>query len=370
VSATRPPQPTGSIGRVLIAAVLGGGAVLAVLAALGSPLTGRAHAGGDHVVTVRPGISGDRLEQVLSALEPGDTLRLAPGTYRTGMVLPNPATMAVRTRLHLGTPTRRITVRAADPARRPLLLGELKLWGASYWVLDGLRVQGVDRGRDALFMGGGRGWVVRNSEFSGARWTGAYSNVAIASDLYGSGAPKGFSFVGNCVHDAARTGRGTTDHNVYVSFAGERGSGGLISRNIIFNHPRGAGIKLGNGGVLGARGPWGVKVTYNTIARGGRQVLMHGDVGDNLVARNILATSTQHFAGLAKTTTTYFNHVEGRGNRFVSNYATGASMFSFGANVSVSRDNALRADPGFTAARCDGFRTTNPAAAHFGRYGR
>lgn len=370
MTSTRTQPPTRAGGRVLTAAVLACAAPLAALAAPGSPLLERAHAASGRVVTVQPGISGTRLTEVLSSLQAGDTLRLAPGTYRTGMVLPNPPTMAVRTRLHVGRPGAPITVRAADPARRPLILGELKLWGASWWTLDGLRVQAVDKDRDALFMGGGRGWVVRNSEFSGAKATGAYSNVSIASDLYGSGAPKGFSFVGNCVHDAAQTNRGTTDHNVYVSFAGEPGSGGVISRNVIFNHPRGVGIKLGNGGQLGARGPWGVKVTYNTIARGGRQVFLHADVGDNVVSRNILAQSTQNFASLAKTTTTYFSHVEGTGNRFVSNYASGASMFSFGANVSVTPDNALRREPGFTSVGCNGFKTTNPAAAGFGRYGR
>ncbi len=370
MSSTRTLTTTRSGGRVLTAAVLACAAPLVALAAPGSPLVERAHAAGGRVVTVQPGITGARLTQVLSSLQAGDTLQLAPGTYRTGMVLPNPPTMAVQTKLHVGRPGAPITVRAADPARRPLIMGELKLWGASYWVLDGLRVQAVDKDRDALFIGGGRGWVVRNSEFFGGKQTGAYSNVSIASDLYGSGAPKGFAFVNNCVHDAAQTNRGTTDHNIYVSFAGEPGSGGLISRNVIFNHPRGVGIKLGNGGLLGARGPYGVTVSYNTIARGGRQVFLHADVGNNVITKNILAQSTQTFASLAKTTTTYFSHVEGTGNRFVSNYASGASMFSFGANVSVSADNALRREPGFTSVGCTGFKTTNPAAAGFGRYAR
>ena len=235
-------------------------------------------------------------------------------------------------------------------------------------MLDGLRLQAVDRDRDALFMGGGRGWLVRNSEFTGARQTGAYSNVTIASDIYGSGAPTGFTFTANCVHDAAATTRGTTDHNVYVSFAGTPGSGGVISRNVIFNHPRGVGIKLGNGGLARARGPWGVQVTNNTIVNGGRQVFLHADVGDNTVSRNILAGSTQTFASLRQTTSSYFHQVIGRGNVFAGNYASGASMFSYGGGVALRGDNAVRSDPGFTSGGCGGYRPSNPAAAGYGRY--
>lgn len=359
--------------RALTAALLAVAAPLLAVAAPGGALAEPAQAATragttGSIRTIGPGTTGAQLTAALSALLPGDTLELAPGTYRTGLVVPNPPTMSVRTRMHVGTATAPITVRAADPARRPLILGELKLWGASHWVLDGLRVQAVDRDRDALFMGGGTGWVVRGSEFSGARQTGAYSNVSIASDVYGSGAPSGFAFTGNCVHDAASTNRGTTDHNVYVSFAGTPASGGVISRNVIFNHPRGVGIKLGNGGLAGARGPWGVRVSYNTIVNGGRQVFLHADVGNNTVSRNILSSSTQTFASLRQTTSSYFHDVIGRGNVFTSNYASGASMFSYGGNVSLRSDNAVRVDPGFVSGGCGGYRPTNPAAAAYGRY--
>ena len=360
-------------GRLLTSALVMSGLAVASLAVPNAPLTSRAQAAGS-TTTVGPGAN---LKAAMMALQPGDTLALLPGVYDTGLVAPTPATAPGPTvdakgtvkKMSNGTPTAPITVRAADQGNRPLIRGEIKLWGPSYWVLDGLRVQSVDAGRDALYIGGGTGWVVRNSEFFGASSTGAYSNVTISGDIYGTGAPRAFTFTGNCVRDAGQTTRKGTDHNIYVSYAGASGSGGVISKNVIFNHPNGAGIKLGNGGVPGARGPWGVKVVYNTIAQGGRQVLLHGDVRNNTIARNIFATSTQRFSGANKTTSVYLNNVVGGGNTFLNNYATSSTMFSWGKTARVGVDNAVRTNPRFSGVGCGGFRPTFAKAAAYGRYG-
>ena len=351
--------------RLLIAALAMSGLAMGSVVAPGAPLTGRAEAAG-RTFTVYPGVN---LRSALMTLRPGDTLQLAPGVYRTGFVLPIPATATVRTKMSVGTPTAPITVRAQDPRNRPLILGELKLWGPSYWHLDGLRIQGVDAGKDSLYMAGGVGWVVRNSEIFGARQTGAYSNVTIGSDIYGTGAPRNFNFTANCVHDAAQTKRSNTDHNIYVSFAGNSGSGGWITRNVIFNHPNGVGVKLGAGGLPGAHGPWGVKVVYNTIARGGRQVLLHGDVRNNYIARNIFANSWAPLGSTRKTTSVYLNLVIGGGNTFANNYATASTMFYFGKTARFATDNAVRVNPKFNNASCGGFRTSYAKASAYGRYG-
>lgn len=363
-------------GRILTTALLMSGLAVASVAAPDAPLASRAEAAGS-ITTVYPGIDGAGFRAALMALEPGGTLLMAPGVYRTGLVVPTPATVAgpkvdakgTVKKMSVGTATAPITVRAADPRNRPLILGELKLWGPSYWRLDGLRIQSVDSGKDALYIGGGKGWTVRNSEFFGARQTGAYSNVTLATDAYGTGAPSAFKFMGNCVHDAARTTRRGTDHNIYVSFRGNATSGGYITRNIIFNHANGVGIKLGDGGVPGAKGPWGVKVTYNTIAQGGRQVLLHGDVRNNIVARNILSTSTQPFSTVNKTTSVYLNLVIGGGNTFVNNYAAYSTMFYYGKTARIGADNAVRPNPHFSGAGCGGYRPTYVKAAAYGRYG-
>lgn len=352
--------------RLITTALATAGIAVATIAGSDAPLIARAEAAGQ-MTTVGPGAN---LQAVLLTLRPGDTLLLKPGTYQTGVISPSAPTSGVRAekRMSVGTPTAPITVAAADPANRPLILGEVKLWGASYWKLDGLRVQSVDTNREALYMGGGVGWSVMNSEFTGARQTGAYSNVAIANDIYGTGAPREFTFNSNCVHDAAMTTRNNEDQNIYVSFSGTPTSGGVISRNIVFGHPNGNGIKLGNGGAPHALGPWNVKVTSNTVAQGGRQVLLHGNVRNNTVSRNILASSTEPFRTVNKTTAVYLNLVDGRTNRFDNNYAASTSMFSFGPNGIIGADNAVRADPKFSGLGCSGFRPTNPGAASYGRY--
>ena len=353
--------------RLVGAALAMGGLAVATVALPDAPLTSRAHAATNR--TVGPGAD---LTAELERLRPGDTLLLAPGTYSTGSgpLSPDPSTSALPPgrKMALGTATARITVRAADPRNRPLIVGEIKLWGPSYWTLDGLRVQAVHAGKDALYIGGGRDWIVRNSEFSGANRTGAYSNVTFANDIYSNAVPSRFAFTGNCVHDAGQTSRQNTDHNIYVSYIGRAGSGGVISRNIIFNHTNGAGIKLGNGGAVGAPGPWGVNVSYNTIAQGGRQVLLHGDVRNNSVTRNLFYRATEPFSTVNKTTSVYLNLVNGSGNYFANNYAASSTMFSWGKTARLVTDNLVRSNPGFSSAGCSGYRPTNTSAAPYGRY--
>lgn len=312
--------------------------------------------------TVSPGVD---LTVTLASLRAGDTLLLAPGTYDSHTVRPV---------VHQGTAAAPITVRAADPANRPLIRGHLKLWGASYWHVSGLRIQTVDRLEDGLTMAGGRGWSVLGSEIWGARSTGAYSNVAIAYDNSPSrtGAPRDFVFANNCVHDAANvTSRpAPTDHNIYVNFAGTPRSGGRITRNVIFGAPHGAGIKLGNGGAPRARGPWGVTVTDNTIADGGYQVLMHGDVRRNVVVGNLFWHAKQMFKKLPKTTSIYAHDVVGPGNVFAHNYAYASSMVAYGKNMRSTVDNGIRPNPGITqVGSCDGYRPTQLRATAYGRYG-
>jgi hypothetical protein len=312
------------------------------------------------VYTAKP---GDNLVVAFQKLRAGDTLELEPGTYPAHVLHPITAK---------GTATAPITVRAADPARRPLIQGNLWLRGPSYWILDGLRIQTVDQDFDALDISGGTGWTVVNSEIFGASATGAYANVSIQTDTtYGTGAPSDFVFAYNCVHDAGRSTRpDPTDHNIYVNFGGTSTSGGIITRNVIYGHPHGAGIKLGNGGVVGALGPWGVTVSWNTIADGGRQILMHGNLNNDTIYGNLMYDSTQNFAWKPGTTLVYVNLVTGSGNVITHNYGYDATMWLYGKTVSVGADNALRPSPSFaTVDSCTGFQPRYGPAQAYGRYG-
>lgn len=332
------------------------------------------------VLTASP---SDNLHAVLRTLAPGDTLRLAPGTYdvsryatggylRPLRALPGaPASQRAR----VGTAAAPIRITALDPARKPLLRGGLRLDAPDYWALSHLRVQATASRTSALYVDGGIGWSVTHSEFFGAGATDAYANVAVSG-----GERTRFVFARNCVRGAA-TGGGFTDHNIYLSFAGGPSSSARIERNVVFGHPNGAGIKVGNGGAPGAPGPWNVKIANNTLANGGRQVLLHGDVRRVGVYGNILYGSTKPFTGNPKTTAVYVNGtrtatgtmtpVKGS-NRIGASYVHGASMWAYDPSALLANagDNALRATPGYRSINaCAGYVPTTAAARPYGHLG-
>lgn len=333
---------------------------LALAAAIGGTVTGAASPAAATGTTVYAH-PGDNLGNLFRALTPGQTLRITSGTYNSGDIwVPSG---------HGGTSAAPIKVAAADPANPPLIKGAIILWDPHYWILQQLRVQATVAEKGALTIAGGVGWRVSGSEFFGARNTGSYGNVAISTGH--SGPPRGFWFAGNCVHGAANTTRVNTDHNIYVNFGGNSSSSGQIYRNIIFDHPNGVGIKLGNGGTAGALGPWGVQVLYNTIGKGGRQILLHGNVRNNLLQGNLLAYSTEPFRTNPKTTAIYANMVTTTTNRYGHNYVYGASMVLFDSNKVMTSlgDNSLRVNPVFNGTTCSTWRAQATPALPYGRYG-
>ena len=193
-------------------------------------------------------------------------------------------------------------------------------------------------------MSGGLGWQVIYSEFFGARQTKAMTNVLIAGS---GGYPSHFMFAYNRVHDAALVTRGS-DHNVYLMFHGAPGSGGVVTRNAIWNAPYGENIKIGDGGTYNSPGPWGLTVTFNTLFGGGRQILLHGNVRNNVIAGNLLVRATQPFTSNPRTTEIYIHDVTGTGNVFHHNYAFAATMFTY--------------DPAHAATYLTGNRMYNDAA--------
>jgi hypothetical protein len=269
---------------------------------------------------------GTDLESALSRLCPGDTLQLPPGTYATGYV------RLVKNSIYHGgirpgTAAKPITVTSQDPANPALIQGGLQFTGADYWRITNLRLQATVANMSALYMNNGVGWTVSGNEMWGARQTNSMANVVIAGS---KGQPSGFLFSYNRVHDAAYSTRAdTTDHNIYVSFQGATGSGGIITRNTIWNTPHGAAIKLGNGGAYNALGPWGVAVTMNTFVNNGRHLLLHGNVSNNRFWGNLFYHATQRFVSDSRTTGIYIHDVTGTRNTFSYNYGFWATMFTY-----------------------------------------
>jgi hypothetical protein len=305
---------------------------------------------------------GDNVLSAMLALRAGGTLELAPGTYSTGFI--RAAGMAA------GTALAPITITAQDPTKPPLLVGGLWLYSPTYVVLRHLRIQATAATASALYIQGGTGWTVDSSEFWGARQTNAFANVVITGT---GGYPRAFTFSQNCVHDAAQSTRAAqTDHNLYVNFEGSTTTGGTIVRNLMWNAPHGENIKLGNGGVDGALGPWNVRVANNTLALGGRQVLLHANVRNNTVIGNLFYDATAPFVSNPQTTQVYIHDVVGPGNIFTYNYAASASMFMYDPKhvVTLGAGNVTGANPAFSGVgSCAGWKPTLAAAQAYGRWG-
>jgi hypothetical protein len=320
--------------------------------------------------TIKPSDNPEVLKAALAKLKPGDTLGLYGGNYTTNY-LRMYAEGHLSTTIAKGTATKPITLTSVDPALPATLLGGLQLSFADYWHISNLNFTATVKGTSALYMDGGVGWSVTGSEFTGARATGSYANVAIAGS---KGGPSKFTFSGNCVYAGGMAHKGA-DQNIYVAFPGSAATSGTISRNIIYAAPYGQAIKLGNGGTAGALGPWNVVVSNNTMVSNGRQVLLFGNVRNNKIVGNLFVTATTRFVSNPQTTQVYVSAVARSGNLIRGNYGYSASMFSFdpskvavySANIN---SNAASADPRFNATTtCGVFKPANPAAAKFGRYG-
>lgn len=334
-------------------------AALIVLAATLALLAAGPSASAATVKVIGPGAN---VLATLQSLKAGDTLQLQPGTYTTGYLRVTP--------MASGGPSNPITIMAADPSHPPLLVGGLRFYSPNYVMLRSLRIQGTAAGLAGLTMDGGTGWVVDKTEVWGAAQTGALGNVVITGT---SGYPRGFTFSQNCVHDAGKGPAGdATHHNVYVTFPGSTLSSGNILRNLIFNATSGENLKIGDGGTYGALGPWNVRVANNTFAHAGRQILLHGNVRNNVIVGNLLYYATQGFVANPKTTQIYIHDVTGTGNYISHTYWDGSSMFSYDPSrrATLGTGNVHGAEPAFQSPyTCAGWQPTLAAAVPFGRWG-
>lgn len=241
----------------------------------------------------------DVLRAHVEALEPGEVLRIAPGTYDIGTVIVDGLE---------GTPEERIEITAEDPGQAPHLVGHLRLVSADQVTLSHLTLVASEDDLPALAMQCGVGWEVTRSVVRGAADSGAMSNLNISGsqpDGPTEGGPvcpdepRDFSVSSNCFRDPytdpeledhpdpeVRATRGFY-HQIYASFEGGAGTGGRIERNVLQGHTNGAGIKLGNG-AHHTLGPWHVDVTGNAFIDGRSAVILHDDVRDNTIEDNLV----------------------------------------------------------------------------------
>jgi hypothetical protein len=358
------------VGLSIASALAAGAAALPASAA-----TGNAAAGRDIVIG-----PADDVKAALESLQPGDQLRLQPGTYD----VTGPAGTGIHPTLRPGTATSRILVTAVDGANPPLLNGYVVLDGADYWTLQYLRFQATVPTKSAVAMTGGTGWTLHKDEFFGASTTGSYANVSINNDSDTVTPPQHWSFVDNCVHGA---GAGTltghtdsTDHNLYVGAVGN--APGLVARNMMMNAPAGSNIKVGSGGPTAADphpvGASNVHVEYNTLFNANEHILVVGhlagiDVSHNLDLR---ATFVNHPRASIRLETLDVSHAVTLAQNY--NYTAPDTVNPpVGLYVNASPtstyvddgSNGLRtADPALSNLTCDSYSLANSTV--YKTYGR
>ncbi len=336
--------------------------LFAVLAALGMAVGMLSLAPAASASTVTVISPGANVLAAMLKLKAGDVLELNPGTYNTGYLRVTP--------MASGTGSAPITIMAADPANPPLLLGGLRFYSPNYLNLTSLRIQGTAAGLAGLTMDGGTGWDVDKVEVWGAAQTKSLANVVIMGT---GGYPRQFMFSENCIHDAANvTTTPSVDHNIYVTFQGSAATSGSIIRNLIWNAPNGENIKLGDGGLAGALGPWNVRVANNTLAKAGRQILLHANVSNNVIVGNLMYVASAPFVANPQTTQIYVHDVIGTGNYVSHTYWAYSTMLSYDPlkKVTYGLGNVAGKEPAFLGAfTCNGWRPTLAAAQQYGRWG-
>lgn len=346
--------------------VRGGVVALGAAGALVTGMAGLTAAPAQAAGTVITISTAAQFEADVPYLQAGQTLALKPGTYNVGAFRPRLVSFG---HTASGTPNAHITVTAADPQRPPLIQGSLKFDSANYWNFSNLRIQGTLPLTDTLTFNGGNGWSLTNSEVFGARQTGALANVVVSK--VNIGMPTNWTIAYNSIHDAgADKAKAGKEHEIYLTAVGDA-QRGLIVRNLFYNTPEGASVKIGNGGLANSPGISGIQVDNNTMYQNFEQVLMHGNVSNNSVKGNLMVLSTRSQANGA-TIGVYLAGVTGSHNLITDNYFykvttpiyNGQSTGSFknGGN------NQVRGNPRFDSPTAWKFHPTTVAAQQYGRY--
>jgi hypothetical protein len=294
----------------------------------------------------------------LKSLRAGDTLYLRGGVYAQRVGGAGVGFVAVSP----GTSTSRVKV-AAYPGERPVIQGLLWVANMNYWTFDGVNVTWSDSNSDSEHMvrlRDGRGWVYENAEIWGAK---SYANMNVLTSK--AGLPTDWAIRRNCIHDnIGDATHGTAkDQLLYVN-TGVPGGTGTIERNILFNAPRGKGVKLA--GPTAGTGSSNVTVRYNTIHNTYKPAVVMGwATTGSAVHGNLLVKSDD-------TSLVRGYQLDGAGNWAKDNagFANARVLSSDSGYASTVEDRAGNrlVDPKFDSIGCSGFHPTNPDAVPYGRY--
>ncbi|MDQ0796958.1 right-handed parallel beta-helix repeat-containing protein [Streptomyces sp. B1I3] len=255
-------------------------ALLAATCAVGG-LT-LASAGGAQAATVVDVATAAQLKAALAAAAPGDTIRLADGTYTGNFKATTPA-----------TPAARITLTGSG--RAVLTAGGgygLHLNGASYWTVHGITVTGGQKG---IMADAADGVVidsvtVHDLDMEGVHFRKSSRNGVIRNSR---------------IHDTGHDGRGMGE-GVYVGTAGDltdRSDGVQILNNII-------GPGVGGENVDIKEGTTGAKIIGNTFDGDGLTGANYDDSWVDVKGNGVLVEDNK---GVRTTDNGYETHTQQSG---------------------------------------------------------
>jgi hypothetical protein len=295
--------------------------------------------------------------KAMAALRAGDTLYLRGGVYEE-RIGGNSVNFL---RVSPGLPDARVSV-LAYPGERPVIRGLLWLRSPDFWTVSGVHVTWSDRNAPDEHMvriKDGRGWVFENAEVWGAR---SYANINVLSTV--AGLPADWSIRNNCIHDnVGDPGHGTTRDQLLYIHTGTSAGAGTIERNLLFNAPRGKGIKLA--GPDPGTGSANVVVRHNTVANTYKPGIVVGwaTTGSQIYRNLVVGTRDKSLIRGYQLT--------GAGNRAWDNAGFAgprvvASDSGYPQQVADLGGNVL-ADPRFDSTNgCGGFRPGSAAVAGYG----
>jgi hypothetical protein len=282
----------------------------------------------------------------LAQLQAGHTLLVHGGTYEERVDL----------ELSPGRPEAPIVVVAA-PGERPVIEGVLWVRNPSYWRFDGIDVTWDDRsdgGDHMVKLEGGRGWVFTGAELSDAR---SYAALLVA------GSPRDWAVRGNCIRDTHPTNRTNQDHLIYVNSGLDAGPG-VIERNLLFDAPNGAGIKLG-GPREDSGGAADIAVRHNTIVGAAQSLMLSWRARDIVVEGNLLGRTGGDYGAIRS------YQLTGDGNVARNNAAFEVATLFLNdegyPGIEDAGGQLVDVDPRFDDEdSCTGFRPQEPKLTRYG----
>jgi hypothetical protein len=291
----------------------------------------------------------------LKKLRPGTTLYLRGGTYSGNMDLDLPD----------GTATARITV-GSYPGERAVLKGLIRFRDADFWTFRGLHVTwgGGGASDHMLKLIGGTGWIYEGSEIWGAR---SFANLLI------TGNPRNWVVRRNVIHDV-HGGESNIyrSHNIYAH-TGTAATNGLIERNILYNAPKGANLKIGFGSGTDLRnGSVNIVARYNTLYSAVQPLVLTGPTLKNIsVYRNLIVRGTRPDR---KYLVRLFEIRSGSNIVVKDNLGAqaGSWCFDYQGGWTCSRisggGNIFPRDPKWVVSGAGRFHPTDSVAARYGRF--